>query len=775
MNEAAAFIGDLIGELRTSSGLKSAESLSSVEDLERQLREKLSFRQALETRADLVEAHWKDWVLTGSEDSGTKALLNLGQFFAQLSHSYYFSAEEQAAARLAAAISVSGLPSTVRIRRVVPQSWIKAECSEEDFTFVTRVTPALFRGMLAKAKNAIAPTGTAALSLLGSPSDRQQLSATDHLARFESQAATQVVGMPEYSRKGSELKISAMTLSAFRGAPDKMSLDLTKDGNPASILFFGDNASGKSTLVDAIEFAIQGRVGRVATTNSAIHPSIQNLASREVALSEAVLTDGSRVGHALDLSQESPSITGGPTPTGFTIAPLSIKRSDVLRFLTTDPLSRGTVFFDYFPEAEDALAHRPEEERLLLEGIQLELRVRRAGLARQLAASLGMDAEDFIDSSAFNATVRHKILDGISLTDAADSAVWAALDADIRDAILELRDVHLEASRNRGRLKGLENVLNPKIHAERSRVLQPILTEVGNDLTNSFIEITGADHIERIAAIFGESGPVSLDVVVEFKNGTTCYPQQAFSEGWQDLISLLFFLSLSLEAERLGQARVLILDDVFQSVDSSVRLAALEWICKRFKSWQLLLTIHDRLWLEQVRRVLARHNVRFREFRTLGWNFEQGFRIGGSTSHVESLSHALQEAEEVATCALAGRTLEHLSDALSQTLGTSLTRRSDDRYTLGDLWPGVAKRLKKYGLGSGVEEVTKYLDLRNIVGAHHNEWASTLPWSDAERFGIATLDLWDRTYCSGCFEFVSGPPDGELSCYCGSVRLGRCP
>ena len=51
-------------------------------------------------------------------------------------------------------------------------------------------------------------------------------------------------------------KITILELTAFRGVPGTIALDFQSPstGKPASLLLIGDNASGKSTIVDATFF-----------------------------------------------------------------------------------------------------------------------------------------------------------------------------------------------------------------------------------------------------------------------------------------------------------------------------------------------------------------------------------------------------------------------------------------------------------------------------------------------------------------------------------------
>ena len=72
-------------------------------------------------------------------------------------------------------------------------------------------------------------------------------------------------------------------------------------------------------------------------------------------------------------------------------------------------------------------------------------------------------------------------------------------------------------------------------------------------------------------------------------------------------------------------------------------------------------------------------------------------------------------------CASAGYLLEYMCEKLSCILSTSIKRKYGDRYTIGDLWPGIYKELKKSLAKNDFSEINDLLYLRNMVGSHYNE------------------------------------------------------
>jgi hypothetical protein len=267
----------------------------------------------------------------------------------------------------------------------------------------------------------------------------------------------------------------------------------------------------------------------------------------------------------------------------------------------------------------------------------------------------------------------------------------------------------------------------------------------------------------------------SIQLQVELADGKLVEPQSVLSEGYQDLLTLLFFLEVSHAAARRGQARMLILDDVLQSVDAGVRVGLLSYLLGRFSDWQLFITVHDRLWREQLISLMRQRNHRVVEREVVGWSSDSAPLLRVATFDPRApLQRALAEGNPASICAEAGRLLEHLLNVMTWTLPTSVTRRQGDKYTIGDMWPGVLKVLGTTDIADIARDVDTWLHLRNLLGAHYNEWADALPLSDATSFGTSVLRLFSQLLCEACHQWVL--PNGfrtTWSCKCGAVAFSR--
>jgi hypothetical protein len=184
--------------------------------------------------------------------------------------------------------------------------------------------------------------------------------------------------------------------------------------------------------------------------------------------------------------------------------------------------------------------------------------------------------------------------------------------------------------------------------------------------------------------------------------------------------------------------------------------------------------VHDRLWHAQLCELLRRRGHPFVDREIVRWGFSQGPILTESQSDPGSpLRSAVVRGDAPTVCSHAGRLLEAICDRLSWTFPISIERKRGDRYTLGDLWPGISKRLRKSNIGAVSAEVDKWVHLRNLLGAHYNEWAQGVSLQEVMSFGDAVLNLLDRVRCTKCWRWIEPVSDRPQRwvCRCGAVAV----
>jgi recombinational DNA repair ATPase RecF len=663
---------------------------------------------------------------------------------------------------------VSGLePHPQWLLRLIPRA--QPQISDRAINDYTGRAPSEWRSNLEAIRLAYRFAATPPLDRVSAPVRRENTRTTAaRLAEAAKSMPPAVQPTLEYPTTDVSVKILSARVTGFRGSPATTEVDFTRKGKPVSVLLWGDNGTGKSTLIDGIEFALQARVDRSADFNSSLRAAIQNISVAECSTS-VMLSDRSSIDRSLAMGSDGRFIESKePIRPGFRIAPVVIRRADILRFLDTETLARGTVFFDYFPEPRGRIGFRPDEELRVLDEEQFSLRVVRDDVARRLRAISGTERN--VSNTAELELFVEDLLPGDDRS-LSDEEKWETVDPAIRELIVELRTTQARLKSIRKKLeKGVE-LLNPIAYQEQLARIKPVLESIAPELTHSFQRIARIPHVEAIHTLVGYSGPVSLDVVVEFTNGVSAFPQQVFSEGYKDLIALLFFLAVTKRAHRSGQAPVLILDDVLQSVDSTVRLDMMAYVLDEFRDWQLIITGHDRAWHAQLKSLFNNKGIQVADRQIVRWNFEEGLIIREAAwNTAASLSDALDRSDMQAAASASGVLLEQICQELSWRLAASVQRRPGDRYTLGDLWPGVKSALRKTSAKPVCDELDQLIVIRNLIGAHYNEWAAAISDADVLRLAAAAQSLYELTFCPTCHTWVARH-GSTTSCDKGEISL----
>lgn len=599
-----------------------------------------------------------------------------------------------------------------------------------------------------------------AVDLLVDAADRQT-------AEVKTNPPTQVA----YDMSGSELRIRSVRLVGFRGSPGDTTVDFLEGGSPVSAIIFGENGVGKSTVVDAIEFALQGRTGRSSNFDSPLAPSLRSLVSSTDPLAHVQLSDGTTVSRTATVSRDGFLV---PVPAdvrvGFRLAPISIKRSDILKFLDTEALERGSILLDYFPADASSMALRPEEEIHRLRWEMTELRIKRRSFAADLATLLRVEESDLLARDSFDRLIRDVVMGGRTQNQFEADNGWDGVQPRARELINLLASTHARLSYCKKRLERPVEVLNPVLYRSQTAMLKSILEEIGAELSAAFSRISQGYPVKQIDVVFGESGPLSLDLLVRLTDGTNCFPQQIFSEAYRDLVALLFFVSVARKASERGQVRILVLDDVLQSVDSTIRHGFVDYLLERFVDWQLIFTAHDRLWREQLRDLLASHRHDFVERRIEGWSFETGPKFGRPNVDLltRDLRKVISDGEPRTISAISGQVLESACDQLTRKLRLPVPRKDGDRYTLGDLWPIVEGHFRGTQVDAIIQRIASHRGLRNL-SVHSDPMSLSLSQVDAQKFGRSVLDLVDAVRCSVCRSWIRGQRTAE--CACGRLTL----
>jgi recombinational DNA repair ATPase RecF len=581
------------------------------------------------------------------------------------------------------------------------------------------------------------------------------------------------------------MKLTKLHIDSFRGIPDKLLLDFTdKKKSPCSTLIFGDNGSGKSSIVDALEFNLQGKIERSDSIINEFRPSPLNwkndlyIGSKTKCYFENESEYERNI--VVQYNEEKQKVVFTKSINGlhpnFHIAPIVLRRNDIITYSST-PIQRKQMLFWSFiystnNDTEEGNSDVVQIQNLEKERIQLK-KIRRE-LQEILSNSLKIPLEEIpLPNNEFNSFVKNKILNGLTNKQYLILKKKGILKG-VNEAALKVSQEIIQSNNSineiQSKISRLKKIASGSNDTKKNEV-QRFLSEASNHLTESFNKISTTDFVEAFNVRIGELTEVSFEIELILKNGKKTTPNNVFSEANLDLLILLLYTSIIKESEKYGQSKIFVLDDVLQSVDSTIRLNFIDYLLNNFKDWQIIITAHDRLWLNQIRSAFQRHQHKFKEIEIYRWEFDLGPQIiePQLIGFNSALSAAIESKNVQLIASQTGLLFESICQNLSMALNTSIQRKIADKYTIGDLWPGLKKHFKNTDLFELTIEVDKVIHIRNLLGAHYNEWAISLTNSEIYGFAENVNKLFFRVYCNNCQGWISK----SNTCNCKNIKLNN--
>jgi len=336
------------------------------------------------------------------------------------------------------------------------------------------------------------------------------------------------------------------------------------------------------------------------------------------------------------------------------------------------------------------------------------------------------------------------------------------------------------------------DVLLPKLNRaleiveeERRAFTDSILARIAGEVGRIYELVHPGEGLNKISLALDPSKRASLEIGASFCGETGAPPQAYFSDSHLDTFGLCVFLALAAMDD--PENTILVLDDVVASVDEPHVERLIEMLyAEAIEFRHCLITTHYRPWKEKLRwGWLKNGQCQFVELAK--WTNQHGLTLIRSVPDVERLRILLAETppDPQLVCAKAGVILEAALDFLTQLYECSVPRRPGGPYTLGDLLPSIAKKLRNAlqvevlardaagalsyqtkSLTPILDELIRIAQARNVFGCHFNALSFELLDSDAIGFGQKVLELietladpdagWPRNSKSGKYWANSG-------------------
>jgi len=317
--------------------------------------------------------------------------------------------------------------------------------------------------------------------------------------------------------------------------------------------------------------------------------------------------------------------------------------------------------------------------------------------------------------------------------------------------------------------------------AERARKdeVQRLFDDLSADVDQIYRELHPDEHHGNLRLELREAVQRSVNLKADFYDRPSEDPRAYYSEAHLDTLGIAIFLALRRWHFREHPTfNLMVLDDVLTSIDAAHAARLAELLLREFRTFQVLLTTHDRIWFEHLRDIQARCGVaqNFVNKVIHKWTIDDGPDLREPEDERQELERSLSEGSAHQISVVAGRLLEHILQEMRYSLGLRVQAKRGEQYEIGDLWPAFYSEVKRSypNLYTASRRALDALDvrwpIRNWLGAHWNTWARNTSRSSAVEFGRAVGDLFDVVFCRVCHRFVSPSPAplGQLSCKCGT-------
>jgi energy-coupling factor transporter ATP-binding protein EcfA2 len=308
-------------------------------------------------------------------------------------------------------------------------------------------------------------------------------------------------------------------------------------------------------------------------------------------------------------------------------------------------------------------------------------------------------------------------------------------------------------------IPNLESALSI-VEEERRVFSDEVLAGIAHEVGLLYEEVHKGEGLDKISLQLDPDRRASLEIGASFGDELGAPPQAYFSESHLDTLGLCVFLALA--AMDGAENTILVLDDVLASVDEPHVDRLIEMLhAQASKFRHCVITTHYGPWKHKLKwGWLKTGECQFVELAR--WTNQKGLTVIRTLPDVERLKLLLDEdaPDPQLVCAKAGYILEAALNFLTLLYECAVPRKSEDRYTIGDLLPNIKGKLRQNmrvdvltcvnegtatyettSLGPIFDELSRIAEARNVFGCHFKSISFELLDEDALPFGRQVHNL----------------------------------
>lgn len=298
------------------------------------------------------------------------------------------------------------------------------------------------------------------------------------------------------------------------------------------------------------------------------------------------------------------------------------------------------------------------------------------------------------------------------------------------------------------------------VEEERRIFSDGILADIATEVGRIYEEVHKGEGLNKISLLLDPDKRASLEISTSFCGQTDTPPQAYFSESHLDTLGLCVFLALA--GLDNPENTILVLDDVLASVDEPHVDRLIEMLyaqASRFR--HCVIATHYRPWKHKLQwGWLKNGQCQFVELAR--WTNLQGLTMIKTLPDIERLKMLLDDEspDPQLVCAKAGYIFEAALNFLTLLYECAVPRKSEDRYTIGDLLPSIKGKLRQnirvdvlsrgddgtenfqtHSLTPIFDELSRIAEARNVFGCHFKAISFELLSEDALPFGRKVYEL----------------------------------
>jgi energy-coupling factor transporter ATP-binding protein EcfA2 len=323
---------------------------------------------------------------------------------------------------------------------------------------------------------------------------------------------------------------------------------------------------------------------------------------------------------------------------------------------------------------------------------------------------------------------------------------------------------------------------------KRRDFVQAILDEIIEEVNSLYQIIHPGEKIGLHRLEVDDAKRASLEQQATFEDKNGVVPQAYFSESHLDTFGFCLWLALAKRDN--SKQMVLVLDDVFTSVDSQHFRRISDLLAAESANFQqVIIATHNRLWHDYYK--ISGAGVHLLKLER--WTLARGLRPHEDQILLMELATAL-EADIFDRQAVASKTgilLENVLDNLAAYYECNLKYRPGRGHTLGDLLRTTKKlfqdaKVRRVRRDTQGHPIAPHLDenwteialkrhhekldaiklIRNEVGAHFNSLGNDWSDNDVREFGQAAYELAEALACQQCGHIPKNSRTDHRGCSC---------